>query len=179
MENFPDEIKHRVFGYLDDEELARAGEINTEFLNLSRDEYLWKEKVRKRYGDVPKINGSWYQTYLHTLDKVYVVKYIDDEGTCNILGIYTKPDGYIIDDIVERIFAESGGDEWVELEDFHQEFMNDHPDSTIETDNPKKEDIDIYQYELNNFVGEVVKNLGTLTLGDFSISIESKFLNYK
>lgn len=103
MENLPPELINRIFEELEPNELMTAGATNRRLYASSRDEPLWRRRVEEELGPVPKIADSWFQTYRHTLRRVYVAKYIDDDGTCEIIGIYTKKGDKMIDGIMDYL----------------------------------------------------------------------------
>lgn len=73
----PTELTLETLSYLNPRELIKLCEINREFAILCRDESLWKEPVRQRFGEVEQECNSWYQTFKiyvkHHLVKVFIL----------------------------------------------------------------------------------------------------------
>lgn len=129
METLPDELRIRILGNLSARQLARLGEINREFYNLSRDEPLWSRLTNERFGNVDQ-NGSWFQTYADLSRRVYVVLAVSKRSDMNgnffrLIGVYYDINESMINDIVDFIDAPGY------LGDYDEYFEREYPDTRI------------------------------------------------
>lgn len=102
--DLPDEVKVIILKTNNLKELLKFREINSQFKNLCQSNLLWKDFVINKFGDVIKINNSWFETYKYFLipSKAYLVTYKQRESS--IVGIYKCFDSAllsIINNIIE------------------------------------------------------------------------------
>lgn len=96
MESLPHEIKLNILRNLTAKQIIKTCLINKEFSQLCRDESLWKKLVEEKFGNIPKKYGSWYNTYLYTPTKMYVlINFVPEDELNPIIFISDSRDKLI------------------------------------------------------------------------------------
>lgn len=88
MDTLPKEIKLLFLSYLNVDELINNLLVSKEFYNICKSDILWMPLIKKKFGNVDKINGSWYNSFLHyrKYEKVFILSY--DYGGFYIIGTF-------------------------------------------------------------------------------------------
>lgn len=183
METLPDELKNEVLKYLTADELSRSREINREFRDLAEDEYLWKDQVNRKYGQIPQICDSWRLTYrdFPKLRPVETIVVTYDSNMFDAVDVYPIDEftnlerlyPMIVQDIFDTLMDGLGDIPFEAETDFNPYTLNlNDQDDVFMLDN--------YLFELKTRILNRIRHGGRIEGIDWSITIarvNPKYLN--
>lgn len=106
--NVENEVVLEIIEGLDYDEILKLCQVDKRFSNICKDESIWLNMVKSRYGNVDKICNSWYETFkYYTTHKYAYLVTIEDEldESTSIRGLFYNKSGafnFIVNFIVEN-----------------------------------------------------------------------------
>lgn len=76
MDTLPQEVKLNILRNMTPDGIINTCSVDKEFSILCKDETLWRQLVKERFGDIEKKYGSWYNTYIYANRTIYCALYL-------------------------------------------------------------------------------------------------------